>query len=55
VVLTQKTNVGIQASVVGGKTAREIAEQLQINVLHGIRYLENDRNPIGAARRYLLP
>jgi RHS repeat-associated protein len=41
--------------VVGGKTAREIAEQLRINQLGGIRVLENIRNPIGLARQYLLP
>jgi RHS repeat-associated protein len=41
--------------VLGGKTAREIAEQLRINSLGGIKYLENIRNPIGSTRRYLLP
>jgi RHS repeat-associated protein len=41
--------------VLGGKTAREIAEQLRINELGGIRNLENIRNPIGANRQYLLP
>ncbi len=41
--------------VLGGKTAREIAEQLRINSLGGIKYLENIRNPIGPARQYLLP
>gem|GEM_PF-6580773 len=40
--------------VLGGKTAREIAEQLRINSLGGIRNLENLRNPIGSARQYLL-
>jgi len=40
--------------VLGGKTAREIAEQLRINSLGGVRNLENIRNPIGAARQYLL-
>lgn len=41
--------------VLGGKTAREIAEQLRINGLGGIENLENIRNPIGVARQYLLP
>ena len=45
--------------VLGGKTAREIAEQLRINSLGGIyqdciKVLENIRNPIGPARQYLL-
>ena len=33
--------------VLGGKTAREIAEQLRINELGGVRNLENILNPIG--------
>ncbi len=41
--------------VLGGKTAREIAEQLRINNLGGVRNLENIRNPIGPARQHLLP
>ena len=41
--------------VIGGKTVREIAEQLRINELGGLRNLENIRNPIGKARQYLLP
>jgi hypothetical protein len=41
--------------VLGGKTAREIAEQLRIKALGGVENLENIRNPIGAARQYLLP
>lgn len=46
--------------VLGGKTAREIAEQLRINYFggiyqDGIKVLENMRNPIGSARQYLLP
>jgi hypothetical protein len=41
--------------VLGGKTTREIAEQLRINKLGGIQNLENIRNPIGPARQYLLP
>ena len=44
----------IRTEVLGGKTAREIAEQLRINALGGVRNLENIRNPIGAARQYLL-
>jgi len=45
--------------VLGGKTAREIAEQLRINSLggiyqDGIKVLENIRNPIGPAKQYLL-
>ena len=39
----------------GGKLAREIAEQTRINQLGGIVNLENLRNPIGAARQYLMP
>jgi RHS repeat-associated protein len=41
-------------TVLGGKTAREIAEQTRISALGGIKYLENIRNPIGIARQYLL-
>lgn len=46
--------------VLGGKTAREIAEQMRIKALggihqKGIKVLENYRNPIGKAREYLLP
>ena len=41
--------------VAGGKTAREVAEQLTIDRLGGIKNLENIRNPIGPARQYLLP
>lgn len=41
--------------VLGGKTAREIAEQLRIYELGGIKNLQNIRNPIGPARQYLLP
>jgi RHS repeat-associated protein len=40
--------------VLGGKTVREIAEQLRINSLGGIKNLENLRNPIGKSRQYLL-
>jgi len=40
--------------VLGGKTAREIAEQLRINSFGGVKNIENIRNPIGAARSYLL-
>jgi hypothetical protein len=38
----------------GGKTAREIVEQLRINELGGIDNLANERNPIGKSREYLL-
>jgi hypothetical protein len=41
--------------VLGGKTAREVAEQLRITELGGIRNLENLRNPIGPARQHLMP
>ena len=41
--------------VLGGKTQREIAEQLRIDALGGVDFLENVRNPIGKAREYLLP
>jgi len=40
--------------VLGGKTSREIAEQLRINSLGGVEYLDNVRNPIGIARGHLL-
>jgi RHS repeat-associated protein len=41
--------------VLGGRTAREIAEQLRINQLGGVKHLENIRNPIGRSRHHLLP
>ena len=41
--------------VTGGKTAREVAEQLRINELGGVKNLKNVRNPIGPARQDLLP
>jgi RHS repeat-associated protein len=41
--------------VLGGKTAREVAEQVRINQLGGILKLENKVNPIGPARSHLLP
>ncbi len=41
--------------VTGGRTSREIAEQLRIDELGGIEALENLRNPIGPTRRHLLP
>lgn len=46
--------------VLGGKTNREVAEQLRINSLggiyqNGVKVLENVRNPIGPARQHLLP
>ena len=45
--------------VLGGKTAREIAEQLRIDALggihqNGVKVLENIRNPIGTLRKDLL-
>lgn len=39
----------------GGKTAREIAEQLKIDELGGLRNLINERNPIGPRRFELMP
>jgi RHS repeat-associated protein len=42
-------------AVQGGKTAREIAEQLKIDELGGIGRLLNQRNPIGLARLHLMP
>ena len=45
----------LRTEVLGGRTAREIAEQLRINALGGIDALENVRNPIGYGRRHLLP
>ena len=41
--------------VLGGKTAREVAEQLRILERGGVENLENIRNPIGPARAKLLP
>ena len=41
--------------VLGGKVAREIAEQLRIIDLNGVEFLENIRNPIGLTRAKLLP
>ena len=41
--------------VSGGKTAREIAEQLKIDELGGIENLVNKVNPIGARRFDLMP
>jgi hypothetical protein len=40
---------------VGGKTAREVAEQLRILDRGGVGNLENIRNPIGPRRANLLP
>jgi RHS repeat-associated protein len=53
----RKEDVGTlrTTQVLGGKTAREIAEQLRINKLGGIDKLANERNPIGSARQHLLP
>ena len=48
------TRVG-RTEVLGGKTAREVAEQMRIDELGGIENLENKVNPIGAKRRNLLP
>ena len=44
----------IRTEVLGGKTAREIAEQLKIDSYGGIRNLLNKVNPIGDARRGLM-
>ncbi|MFV0388657.1 MAG: RHS repeat-associated core domain-containing protein [Pyrinomonadaceae bacterium] len=52
--LVEGTTVTIRR-VGGDKTAREIAEQLRINELGGVKALENIRNPIGASRQYLMP
>jgi RHS repeat-associated protein len=41
--------------VSGGRTSREIAEQLRIDELGGIRGLINRRNPVGPARFDLMP
>ena len=56
--LAEGTAVTI-TEVLGGKTAREIAEQIRIDALggiyqDGIKVLENIRNPIGEARKYLM-
>lgn len=40
--------------VLGGKTAREVAEQTRINELGGIKNLENKVNPIGPSRQHLM-
>ncbi len=44
-----------RTEVLGGKTAREVAEQMRINDLGGIENLENKVNPIGKRRESLLP
>jgi hypothetical protein len=41
--------------VLGGKSQREIAEQLRIRALGGVKNLQNRVNPIGEARKHLLP
>jgi hypothetical protein len=41
--------------VPGGKTNREVAEQLQVDDLGGIDNLINERNPVGPARFGLMP
>jgi hypothetical protein len=56
--LDPNTSVNI-SEVSGGKTTREIFEQMRINDLGGIwqdgvKVLENNRNPIGANRQHLL-
>jgi RHS repeat-associated protein len=43
-----------RTEVLGGKTAREIAEQHRINELGGIQNLENKVNPIGPSRQHLI-
>jgi hypothetical protein len=50
-----EVNAAIRIEVVGGKFAREIAEQLKIDELGGIRSLLNIRNPIGPGRFKLMP
>jgi hypothetical protein len=40
--------------VLGGKTARAVAEQQRINELGGIKGLENEVNPIGPTRQHLM-
>gem|GEM_PF-2174972 len=40
--------------VTGGKLAREIAEQTRIDKLGGVTNLENAKNSIGPARKYLM-
>lgn len=50
----------IRTEVLGGRTAREIAEQQRINQITngvGARHpgIANQRNPIGPARQHLLP
>ena len=44
-----------RSEVLGGKTAREIAEQLKVTEKGGVRMLRNERNPIGDARLHLMP
>jgi hypothetical protein len=41
--------------VAGGKLAREVAEQMQIDQMGGISSLLNIRNPIGPARFSVMP
>jgi hypothetical protein len=42
-------------AVSGGKTAREIAEQLTIDSLGGVDNLLNIRNPVGKSRFWIMP
>jgi hypothetical protein len=44
-----------RTEVLGGRTTREVTEQLRINELGGVQNLENVRNPIGPARSHLIP
>jgi hypothetical protein len=53
-VTQEAADQALRWAVPGGKTAREVAEQLRINELKGLPYLANLRNPIGAARAYLI-
>jgi hypothetical protein len=52
-----EVNAAQRIAVSGGKTAREIAEQMKIDDLGGIKggNLWNIRNPIGWARFGLMP
>ena len=49
-----KGNPVSTTEVLGGRTAREIAEQRRIDALGGIDNLENKINPIGPKRQHLL-
>jgi hypothetical protein len=51
----EELNLADRFQVLGGRTAREIAEQRKIDELGGVGSLLNVRNPIGRRRMHLMP